>query len=116
MTASTVRFMVGLVGMFLLVPQHNQVLACMNQTSQAEQRAVYVTGHVAHPGTYPFEELMTVETLVQRAGGFVGQEPHRILVLRVIDGQATALVTTLYTSLRAGDTLVVSQPRSRQNY
>jgi hypothetical protein len=52
--------------------------ASANQMSaQTEQRDVYVTGYVAKPGTYAFEERMTVQDVVQRAEGFTRAAPHQ---------------------------------------
>jgi hypothetical protein len=91
MTARNVRCIVALVGVFLVVPQHGRLLASAIQTSSQAEEAVYVTGYVARPGPYTLEDGMTVETLVQRAGGFVGQEPRTFQRLEAKSKAARAI-------------------------
>jgi len=111
MSPRNVRCLVVLIGMFLLTPPVGPVLASGIQPTPQDEPRVDITGHVAHPGTYPFEELMTVETLIQRAGGLVRQGPPKIVLARIVDGKTLTQVTTLDTPLQPRDTLVVSQPR-----
>jgi len=91
----------ALAGISLAIPHVDPLLASAIQTTaQAEQAHVYVTGYVAHPGPYTLEDDMTVETLVERAGGFARQESHKLVVVRVVDGKMTWLVAKLDTPLQ----------------
>jgi hypothetical protein len=83
------------------------------QSTPSGPQEVSVLGNVRSPGRYSVEsEGTTVEAIVQRAGGVLVQGSPLIL-FRTSGPMAYACLATLKTTVRAGDTVVVSNERPR---
>jgi protein involved in polysaccharide export with SLBB domain len=69
---------------------------------------VFVTGLVAHEGTYPHEEGMTVQVALKLAGGVTERgDPDRIRLNRITKDGRISEAATLTTVLLAGDNVHV---------
>lgn len=88
---------------------------------QVNSRKVFITGEVAHPGSYPLGSSMTVMQLIAVAGGLTEfAEPRHIAIMR-LDGGHSTMFDFDYREvargrkreqnivLKPGDTIVVSE-------
>jgi polysaccharide biosynthesis/export protein len=73
-------------------------------------RPFFILGEVTFPGQYPFVAHMTVETAVAIAGGFSPRAFRRTVeVSRPVNGLMIRETVPVITSIRPGDTIVVSE-------
>jgi polysaccharide export outer membrane protein len=71
---------------------------------------VYVTGHVAKPGTYPFEEGLTVFRLLAMAGSVTERGSEKgVRIVRLVDGKRRELKVKATDTLLPDDTLYVPE-------
>lgn len=74
----------------------------------APTEKVYVTGEVARPATYAYEEGMNLQKAITLAGGFTDKaEQGMIKVTRLADGLAQTIKADLDTVLLPDDILIV---------
>ena len=79
--------------------------------AQAKQPQVEILGAVAKPGKYPYSDGMTVQRVLELAGGILDitdQSPTRLYqIVRTVDGKPVSISAALDTPLKAGDRLGV---------
>lgn len=74
------------------------------------KEAVYVTGEVKKPGSYPYEKGMTVLKAITIAGGFTDKGASgRIKVVRKIAGKESVRKVTIDDDVEAEDVIIVPQ-------
>jgi polysaccharide export outer membrane protein len=73
-------------------------------------RPFFVLGEVTYPGQYPFVPHMTVENAISIAGGFTPRAyKSQITVTRKIQGVPARTGLPLYSPVRPGDVITVSE-------
>jgi polysaccharide export outer membrane protein len=70
---------------------------------------VYVTGHVARPGAYRFEEGLTVFQALALAGNPTDRGSNKVKIVRLVDGQRRELRPRMSDPLLPEDTLHVPE-------
>jgi polysaccharide export outer membrane protein len=70
---------------------------------------VYVTGQVAKPGAFRFEEGMTVYQALNLAGGINERGSSKVKIARIVDGQRTELKAKPGDLMLPEDTLIVPE-------
>jgi polysaccharide export outer membrane protein len=72
---------------------------------------IYVTGEVSKPGSYPFQEGMTILKAVALAGGFTDKAaPGRTKIIRKgTDGREVTIRARMEDSLQPEDVVVVAE-------
>jgi protein involved in polysaccharide export with SLBB domain len=71
---------------------------------------VFVVGAVNRPGSFCYEQRLTIENVIERAGGV--RHPcmtNRLMVVRMQDGRKVRLAASTGTVLQAGDTVDVME-------
>jgi protein involved in polysaccharide export with SLBB domain len=77
----------------------------------APKPSVFVTGRITNPGEYYYEDDMTVQRLLEKAGGVSSTgSTSGITITRLVSGRKTKLEAILSTLLQPDD--VVSVPKS----
>jgi polysaccharide biosynthesis/export protein len=73
--------------------------------------SIYVFGQVKNPGAYALQQrATTVLQALSLAGGVTDRgSTSRIRIVRIIDGQKKDIKVTLGDTIRAGDTIIVSE-------
>jgi protein involved in polysaccharide export with SLBB domain len=73
-----------------------------------EQQRYYVTGFVKSPGSYLYEEGLTVRQGIANAGGLTDQGSSRgVVIKRQVDGRAVEVDVTLSSPVQPNDTIFV---------
>ena len=91
-------------------PDENVILLAGDMVIVQQAEFVYVFGHVASPGGYPFEPNTTVLQALSLAGGVTDRgATGRIDILRKVDGEQQEVRVELDDLVQAGDTIVVPQ-------
>jgi protein involved in polysaccharide export with SLBB domain len=77
----------------------------------ARAESIYVFGQVKNPGAYALQQrATTVLQALSLAGGVTDRgSTSRIRIVRIIDGQKKDIKVTLGDTIRAGDTIIVSE-------
>jgi len=91
-------------------PQANILLEAGDTVHVPRAAQVYVSGHVARPGPYRYQEGATVLQVLTLAGGITERgSSKRIKILRNVDGQKVELKVKLGDVVQPEDTLVVPE-------
>jgi polysaccharide export outer membrane protein len=71
---------------------------------------VYVTGHVSKPGTFPFEEGLTVFQVLNLAGGATDRGSEKgVRIIRLVDGKRKTIHPKLTDPVQPEDTVSVPE-------
>ena len=81
-------------------------------TASVDERSVMVVGEIRLPGKYTYQDGMTVQQLIDRAGGITGQAADRIELRRLVGGSQQTIEATQSTPLVAKDIVYIPR-RSR---
>jgi polysaccharide export outer membrane protein len=91
-------------------PQANILLEAGDTVHVPRAAQVYVSGHVARPGPYRYQEGATVLQVLTLAGGITERaSSKRIKVQRIVDGERVELKVKLEDVVQPEDTLVVPE-------
>lgn len=76
----------------------------------AEYDPIYINGMVAKPGSYPYQEGLTVRKAVALAGGFHERASlSKIYIIRAGDANQTAVLVSQDAHVDQGDTIIVEE-------
>ncbi|MBI3596541.1 MAG: SLBB domain-containing protein [Nitrospirae bacterium] len=76
----------------------------------AEKRWVYVTGEVKKPGSYLYDDQMTILKAITLAGGLTDKAaPNRTQIIRKADGKETTIRAKMEDSTQPEDVIVVPE-------
>lgn len=90
-------------------------LAC-SRGQAADDARVFVTGAVNQPGSFHYEQGLTVETVVERAGGVRHVcMTNRFTVIRVQGGRTYRVAASAGTVVQLGDTVSVMEVNDGEN-
>jgi len=83
----------------------------------ADDPRVFVVGAVNHPGSFHYEQGLTVEDVVDRAGGV--RHPcmtNRLTVVRMQDGRKVRLAASAGTVVQLADTVDVMEVNDGESH
>jgi polysaccharide biosynthesis/export protein len=91
-------------------PEANLTLRAGDTVHLPQAAQVYVSGHVARPGSYRFQSGMTVLQAMTLAGGVTERgSGKRVKIMRTIDGKKKEIKPRLTDTVEPEDTLVVPE-------
>ena len=93
-----------------LAVTHNSFVSPGDNIMVAEDDPIYVNGMVAKPGSYPYQDGLTVRKAAALAGGFHERASlSKIYIIRVSDLKQTPVLVTLEAHVDPGDTITVEE-------